>query len=316
MAQLLTPGSILAMTDQAADRLLKLDSGDAALLYLHLLRRGGLDGLRWPEERRQGALKQLQEQGLVSQTIASPAPPPEPPEAPPPEYSLEDITTALNDKASTFPALADAGERRLGKKLTANDLKTLYTLYDHLALPTEVIFLLVNWCVEEMERKYGPGRRPFLSQIRKEGFVWARKGIDTVEAAERHLQSLVRLRSRGAQVLQLLDIAPRPLVEREKKYIADWDQMGFDDETIREAYERTIVKKQSLDWNYMNGILRRWHEKGLHTLAAVREGDHDVRPVQAASPQGQDRAPAGQEEQTRADMERMRRLLERIKGEE
>ena len=119
-----------------------------------------------------------------------------------------------------------------------------------------------------------------------------------------------------AQVLQLLDIAPRPLVEREKKYIADWDQMGFDDETIREAYERTIVKKQSLDWNYMNGILRRWHEKGLHTLAAVREGDHDVRPVQAASPQGQDRAPAGQEEQTRADMERMRRLLERIKGEE
>ena len=76
MAQLLTPGSILAMTDQAADRLLKLDSGDAALLYLHLLRRGGLDGLRWPEERRQGALKQLQEQGLVSQTIASPAPPP------------------------------------------------------------------------------------------------------------------------------------------------------------------------------------------------------------------------------------------------
>ena len=36
MAQLLMPGSVVAMTDQAADRLLKLDSGDAALLYLHL----------------------------------------------------------------------------------------------------------------------------------------------------------------------------------------------------------------------------------------------------------------------------------------
>ena len=36
------PGQALAMTGQAADRLLKLDSGDAALLYLHLLRRGGL----------------------------------------------------------------------------------------------------------------------------------------------------------------------------------------------------------------------------------------------------------------------------------
>ena len=158
-------------------------------------------------------------------------------------------------------------ERRLGKKLTANDLKILYTLYDHLALPTEVIFLLVNWCVEEMERKYGPGRKPFLSQIRREGFVWARKGIDTVEAAERYLQTLVRLRGRGAEVLRLLDIPPRPLVEREKNYIAAWDQMGFDDEALRAAYERTVMKKQSMDWSYMNGILRRWHEKGLHTLA-------------------------------------------------
>ncbi|MFR4561729.1 MAG: DnaD domain protein [Flavonifractor plautii] len=120
-------------------------------------------------------------------------------------------------------------ERRLGKKLTANDLKILYTLYDHLALPTEVIFLLVNWCVEEMERKYGPGRKPFLSQIRREGFVWARKGIDTVEAAERYLQTLVRSRAAGRRCRDAGHPAPAS-VEREKNYIAAWDQMGFDDE--------------------------------------------------------------------------------------
>ena len=198
MAQLLMPGSVVAMTDQAADRLLKLDSGDAALLYLHLLRWGTPDGLRWPEDRKQRALDQLKEHGLAPAALsAAPAAPAVPAEAPPPEYGAEDITAALSDPASTFPALADEVERRLGKKLTANDLKILYTLYDHLALPTEVIFLLVNWCVEEMERKYGPGRKPFLSQIRREGFVWARKGIDTVEAAERYLQTLVRLRGRG-----------------------------------------------------------------------------------------------------------------------
>ena len=71
MAQLLTPGSILSMTDQAADRLLKLDSGDAALLYLYLLRRGSLEGLRWPEERKQTALKQLQEQGLAAAALTA-----------------------------------------------------------------------------------------------------------------------------------------------------------------------------------------------------------------------------------------------------
>ena len=203
------------------------------------------------------ALDQLKEHGLARAALAAATAPAAPAEAPPPEYGAEDITAALSDPASTFPALADEVERRLGKKLTANDLKILYTLYDHLALPTEVIFLLVNWCVEEMERKYGPGRKPFLSQIRREGFVWARKGIDTVEAAERYLQTLVRLRGRGAEVLRLLDIPPRPLVEREKNYIAAWDQMGFDNEALRAAYERTVMKKQSMDWSYMNGILRR-----------------------------------------------------------
>lgn len=314
MSQTLLPGSILAMTDQAADRLLKLDSGDAALLYLHLLRRGSLSGLRWSQQRQSAALEQLQRLGMAPALAPEETAPLPAPEAPPPEYALEDITAALSDPASTFPALADEVERRLGKKLSANDLKILYTLYDHLALPTEVIFLLVGWCVEEMERKYGPGRKPFLSQIRKEGFIWARKGIDTVEAAEQHLQTLTRLRGRGARLLRLLDIPPRPLVEREKSYIAAWDAMGFDDETLRAAYERTVMKKQAMDWSYMNGILRRWHEKGLHTLDAVRAGDRDPRPVQAAPPSPR---PDQQESQrAREDMERMRRLMEQMRQEE
>ena len=314
MTQSLLPGSVLALPDQAVQRLIKLDNGDAALLYLHLLRRNGLEGLPWPVERKQAALEALQSQGMAPRELSSvPAAPI--PEPAPPEYALEDINAALGDRSSAFPALADEVERRLGKKLTANDLKVLYTLYDHLALPAEVICLLVNWCIEEMERKYGPGRKPFLSQIRREGFVWARKGIDTVDAAEQYLQKLARLRGRGVQVLRLLDIPPRPLVEREKKYIAAWDEMGFDDEALRAAYERTIMKKQSLDWSYMNGILRRWHEKGLHTLAAIQAGDRDPRPVQAAAPSSP-AAASREAEQAREDMERMRRLMEQMKQRE
>ncbi len=105
-----------------------------------------------------------------------------------PEYTTQDVTAALKEAGSTFSALADEVERRLGKRLSANDLKILLTLYDHLALPGEVILMLVTWCIEETERKYGPGRRPFLSQLRKEGFAWSRQGIDTVEAAEAHLK--------------------------------------------------------------------------------------------------------------------------------
>jgi len=312
MSQTLTPGSILAMTDQAAERLLKLDSGDAALLYIHLLRRGTLEGLRWPADRLQGALELLKAQGLAPAQTA--APEPSAPEQLPPEYNTEDITMALSDRASAFPALCDEVERQLGKRLSAADLKSLYTLYDFLALPVEVILMLVGWCVEEQERKYGPGRKPFLSQIKKEGFVWARQGIDTMERAEEHIKKLGRLRGRGSEVLRLLDIPQRPLVEREKTYIAAWDDMGFEDEALRMAYERTVMKKQSMDWGYMNGILRRWHEKGLHTAAAILAGDRDPRALRAggAAP-GQKPDTAQQEQRTREDMDRMRRMMEQMK---
>ena len=313
VSQTLIPGSVLAISGQAADRLLKLDSGDAALLYLHLLRRGGLDGLPWPRERLEGALSQLKSQGLAPEAVPVPDPPVQ--EAPPPEYNLEEISTALADRSSAFPALCDEVERRLGKKLSANDLKILYTLYDHLALPAEVILMLVGWCCAETQRKYGPGRRPLLSQIRREGFVWARRGIDTLERAEEHVARLTRLRSREGEVLRLLDIPLRPLVDRERAYIQAWDDMGFDDGAIRLAYERTVLKKQSMDWGYMNGILRRWHEKGLHTAAAIQAGDRGPRPGQAG--RQRPRAPSSDEEKrAREDMERMRRLMEQMKREE
>lgn len=314
MAHTLLPGEVVAMTGQAADRLLKLGDGDAALLYLHLLRHQSVSGLKWPQDRLQAALERLRAQGMApAQELSPPEPPAQ--ELPPPEYGTEEVAAALADRASLFSALADEVERRLGKKLSAADLKKLYTLYDHLALPPEVILMLVGWCIEEMERKYGPGRRPFLSQISKEGFVWARRGIDTMERAEEYIAKLTRLRGREAEVLCLLDISPRPLVEREKTYIAAWDDMGFEDEAIRMAYEKTVLKKQAMDWGYMNGILRRWHEKGLHTAAAIQAGDRDPRPIQAG---GQTSRPptADQEQRAREDMDRIRRLMDQMKQEE
>ena len=56
MSPALLPGSIVAMTDQAADRLLRLDNGDAALLYIHLLRHGQVNNLKWDPARLDGAL--------------------------------------------------------------------------------------------------------------------------------------------------------------------------------------------------------------------------------------------------------------------
>ena len=80
MTQTDLPGEVLAMTGRAADRLLKLDSGDAALAYLSLLRRGELPG--WTRARLDAALEQLRKAGLAPAQAPEPAAAPAP-EAPP-----------------------------------------------------------------------------------------------------------------------------------------------------------------------------------------------------------------------------------------
>lgn len=112
-----------------------------------------------------------------------------------------------------------------------------------------------------------------MSQVQKEGFLWKRQGADTLEAAEQHLKRLATLRTREGEILRLLDQKPRPLVEKERKKIAAWTDMGFGDEALRLAYEKTVYKKQGMDWDYMNGILCLWHKKNLHTLAEIEAGD-------------------------------------------
>ena len=43
-------------------------------------------------------------------------------------------------------------------------------------------------------------------------------------------------------------------------------------------YERTCLNTGGLNWAYMNKILLRWHQAGLHTAEAVRSGDRKDQP--------------------------------------
>ncbi len=322
MPETLIPGSIISLSGQAADRLLRMDSGDAALLYLQLLRTGSPTGLKWPQARLQDALTLLQKNGLAPQSATIPEPPP-PPVKTLPDYSQDTINDALGDQTSPFGPLCNEVERLLGKRLTYTDMKDLYLLYDYMNLPPEVILMAVNWCKEQTERKDGPGRLPRMSYIRREASSWARLGVSTVEDADEHIRRMDQLQEREQKVLQLLDLPPRPLIAQEKKYIASWDEMGFDDEAIRMAYERTIFKVHELKWNYMNGILRNWHQKNLHTGAAILTGDTGgpwLKSSGEATSAGQSsssRKPSGPDapdEDALRDMAEIRAMLAKKKG--
>lgn len=267
-------GEVVSMTGETADKLLSLP-GDAALLYIALCRWGGdlsqAEGrLRWAKGRLEAAYEALQTAGLIGAT-AEVGPAPLRDNAPP-EYTTRDVVAALEGDAS-FAALQREVERRLGSLLTPADLKQLYTIYDYLALPPEVILMLTIWCVEEMETKYGIGRRPRMSQIKKAAYRWRDMGVDTLGAAEEFLQRQKGLHTREKELLPRLGVRGRAPLDKERDYLATWIDWGFPDEAIVMAYEKTLLKKQTMSWPYMNSILKSWHAKGLHTAGEIEAGD-------------------------------------------
>ena len=266
----------IVLPAQQADRLIGRGDGDAALLYLCLLRADrGVTAqelqrkLKWSQLRLYAAETALQELGLIDR----------PPEQKPPEpaqerpvYTADDLTDLLTGDAG-FRMLVPQTEEKLGKRLKTADLQILAGLYDDLGLPADVIYLLVCHCVARSEERYGPGRRPTLRQIEKEGYHWAQRGLFDQESASQYLRDWNVRRSAMSRYMQVLGLGDRRPVESEERYIADWMDKGFPPETVALAYDKTVFYKKELNWRYLNGILRRWHENGWHTEEEVRQSD-------------------------------------------
>ena len=109
--------------------------------------------------------------------------------------------------------------------------------------------------------------------IEKEAYRWADEGIDTLETASYYVQTKLQLHTRIQQLRLMLQIDQRRLTQAEEQYLAQWIAMGFPDEVILMAYERTCLQTGGLKWNYMNSILKAWHEKNLHTPQQIEQGD-------------------------------------------
>ena len=188
-----------------------------------------------------------------------------------PQYTERDVLTAM-DGDKSFQALYGEIQRVLGRTLNTEELKILLGFTHYLGLPGDVISLLVCYCKERARAK-GNLRNPSLRTIEKEAYYWAEQGIDSMEEAVAFIQNQNIRRSQISHLMQLLQIRGRNLTPGEEKYAKSWLEMGFDDEVIALAYERTCLNTGGLSWAYMNKILTRWHDAGLLTLKQVKAGD-------------------------------------------
>ena len=250
-----------------AQKLLGAASGDTALLYIYLKTGGepamAADALRLNEQRFSCAAATLRQLGLwqeeQKQFLAA---------GERPAYTEQDVLQTMHTDLS-FRALYGEVQRRLGRVLSTEELKILLAMTHYLGLPADVICILVSYC-QERARQRGGQRQPSLRAIEKEAYFWAEQGIDSTEAAAAYIQRQNVYHSRLAALLRLLQIRNRNLTAAEEKYARQWLEMGFGDDVITMAYERTCLNTGGLNWAYMHKILQRWKEAGMRTAADVR----------------------------------------------
>lgn len=295
---------VCSMSAQDADKIISGGDGDCALLYIYLMRRGNSPAgeicraLNMTRPRLAHAADKLKQLGLLSGGDFSPG------ADVMPEYTAEEIVRR-SDSDDGFKAVLAECEDVLGHTLTGADTRTLFGIYDYLGLPVDVILVLLHHCAEECRRRYGPGRVPTTRQIEREAYAWVNREIMTLEQAEEYIRGQERLRSDIERLRRELGISERKLSPSERKYLESWLSLGFSVESIALAYDRTVTNTGSLKWNYMDSIIRSWHEKGLHTPEEIECGDAPRRRQSAAARPA--KADSG-------DIERMRRIYDKLKN--
>ena len=309
------------LTEQAAitlpcaelDKLLGHGDGNAALLYLHILRSGGFSlgrasrELKCTEAELLAAITTLRTLNLLDDRSQMA----ENPEAP--EYTPEDISQRVQEDP-VFHALVQEAENILGRTLSSNDLRLLFGIRDYWGLQADVTMELMHHCLEKYQERNGIGRKPTMRYIEKEAQFWARNEITTLDAVEDYIRQGKEKQAVSGQIKELLQIRGRDFSSAETAYVENWLELGFSPEVNSIAYERTILSTGKLAWRYMDRILQTWHEKGLYTPEAIRDGDaRSPKPKPIPKPLG---ARSGGNEVPRKDDDKlaaMRRMYEHLK---
>ena len=304
----------ISISDAAADRLLASGDGDAALLYIYILRNGGRLNLTSADRqlnmngRAAAAARSLQNMGLikggVQETQKENTAPLVKPGDKLPEYSSEDAKNAVRNDPQ-FSALVTEVQAVMGNLLTSSGLMELLGFYDYLGLPTDVILLLVAHCVAEHEKKYGADKRPTMRTVRSEAYKWAEKGVFSLEAANEYIKASERAKKRKAEIRRILGLQDRSPSPTEERCITEWAEAGYSDELISAAYDKTVLNTGRMVWKYMDSILKSWEQKGLKTMDEVRTGD---RKPEEVSKGGGSESTGGQDE-----TERLREYLKKMK---
>ncbi len=158
-------------------------------------------------------------------------------------------------------------ERYLCKTLSSTDVNTILYIRNELCFSAELIEYLVEYCVTK--------KHTSLRYIEKTALAWKEQGIASVDDAR---EATVLHNKRTFVITRTFGLSDRNLTPIELDFVNRWfDEYGFDSEIIEEACKRTILSKSKPNFNYADGILRKWKNDNIRTLDDLKKFDAGFR---------------------------------------
>ena len=178
-----------------------------------------------------------------------------------PEYRTDEINY-YTQNSPDVTKLFKIAEQYLGRLLTISDQKILFSFYDWLHMPFDLIEFLIEYCTSNNHKA--------MHYIEKVAISWVDEGIVTLEQAKAKTVS----DKRYFQILSALGTSKSTLTPAEKKCMSKWlDTYGFHLDIILEACRKTVMQTSKPSLNYVDSILTSWFNEKVKTLDDIKALD-------------------------------------------
>lgn len=154
--------------------------------------------------------------------------------------------------------LFNEAQLKLGKTIGYDGQCTLLLLHDHYGLPTDVLFMLIDYCVSIGKTNY--------SYIQAVGKDWGTREIDTLDKAAEQISVLRKTNTVWREFAKNAGIVtPRPTM-KQAEHLRKWtEELKYSTDMILLAYEEMADHTGKMNFNYIDKILLNWHSKGFKT---------------------------------------------------
>lgn len=185
----------------------------------------------------------------------------------PSKPSSAEIAARL-DESPEIGHLFNEAQVMLGKTIGYDGQCTLLLVHDHYGLPTEVIFMMLDYCVSIGKTNYG-----YIEAVGKD---WGTREIDTLDKAAEQISILRNTNSLWKEFAACAGIStPRPSM-KQTEFLRRWgNELKFGIDMIMLAYDEMANHTSKLSLAYIDKVLLNWHSKGYKTPDDVEKGKEE-----------------------------------------